>query len=339
MNTKIIVMFFIPVTLIVAGVFNFTQSPLSREDSVEILKGENIEDLVESGRSIDKTYHDDRSIDEIDKENRIVGTLDSDDPKSVYLNLLKSHETDLSYESKWCRWSELDEEGSKKAEEEQKLWLSKVGYFEEADRVNYRAYDKNTLKSLAHQGDLLAFDVLTEVYLYQEYDSVKYRNTLMESIVHGSVNAIWFLVGHYRNNAKLAFRNDQISNAEDNVKKMLVYSNLALKRGDYSRLVGINKFLIDNSIEFSEMELLDIANSADELYGELETRRSNLGLEPFDNKLPKIKEVLNQQEVGRLLAEDSLSFWADNLFDEPTGCALQSAELARARREYRKYLR
>lgn len=167
-------------------------------------------------------------------------------------------------------------------------WKRERGYFQQGDYDLYASYDEFTLVELAKKGDLLALDILANL-ARKNGDKRKSALLRLEAAAYGSTSALTELstaiyTTTFRTNISDKKRHDIYKN-------MLAYSEVAAMRGD--RLGVWSSLMVLNSKEvaLSDVDIQDVTERAEKIYGELEKRRERMGLSSFDNTTDKFTEI------------------------------------------------
>lgn len=175
-----------------------------------------------------------------------------------------------------------------------KEWRQSRGYFSDEDLQEYGGFKLDKLEELASKGDLKAIEVLRK-YELSSGNTKRYNELVNLAAVYGSLSSVRILtadkMGEY-----------VISKKEEDILEMFAYANLAVKRGDLNTKYGLLE-VYSKSFNFypNEEQQKYIDQRSDELMVDLEKRREELGLPPFDNsplESDRLKyEFMNEEEV------------------------------------------
>lgn len=171
-----------------------------------------------------------------------------------------------------------------------KSWSRDRGYISAEDMAVYQGYDIPTLESLAGGGDALASDALAAISV-KSGDFERAKEYYWRAVVAGSTTAL----GHM---ALLAEPSSVLEmNDSDRREKMIETMSilkLAEMRGDIQTASVVGKGVITSyeskfgALIFNDDEQVRIQGRAQQLYEELESLRSEIGLKGFDNSTPAL---------------------------------------------------
>lgn len=174
-----------------------------------------------------------------------------------------------------------------------KSWSRDRGYISAEDMAVYQGYDIPTLESLAGGGDALASDTLAAISV-KAGDFERAKEYYWRAVVAGSTTAI----GHM---ALLAEPSSVLEMSDSDRKEKMIETMSILKlaemRGDIQTASVVGKGVITSyeskfgALVFNDDEKIRIQGRAQQLYEELESLRSEMGLKGFDNSTPAL---LNQ---------------------------------------------
>ncbi|GAA6168033.1 hypothetical protein [Sessilibacter corallicola] len=215
----------------------------------------------------------------------------------------------VDYEESWCFVHQLSEDDRDFYYQELEDWQHAQGFFVKEDFQPYDGYSEDTLLSLAYQGDLLAIEILSQKYLSEHKDIVKYRAIRELSIISGSIFSISLRMNSLIREARELNHNDKQHEFNEFLGEAIIFSNLAIMRGSYSSSWQINHFLDEYEIEFDEEQLQQFKRHAQDLYDLYENERIQLGLGEFDNSIPKSVRVNNEKEIGKIVSKKKISSW------------------------------
>lgn len=181
-------------------------------------------------------------------------------------------------------------------------WRTSLGLSHEQSAI-YKSYDKETLLSLAAQGDIYALEESHDIFL-MELDYKKANQALMDAAIYGSTRAfltMGSLASSRINSLRNGHRSEQEVREIHNLKNVDIPIEQALgvlagaayivsaMRGNVM-IAGANiKSLQQNILErnFTKEEMRAIVKSAQSLYNNLAAERKKRGLDEFDNSYPE----------------------------------------------------
>jgi hypothetical protein len=147
-----------------------------------------------------------------------------------------------------------------------------------------QGYKLDKLEELVNKGDLKAIEVLRE-YERASGNVKRYKEVTNLGVVYGSLGALRGLSTEKKGNYI-------ISRKEEDALEMFAYMELQAKRGDYfikAKIPVDYKFF---NFYPTQEQASYIDRRSDELMADLENRRKELGLPPFDNTpLESEKEI------------------------------------------------
>jgi|GEM_PF-4968599 len=161
---------------------------------------------------------------------------------------------------------------------------SSRGYFDESQLVEYSAYNLPTLESLAKSGDVKAIQLLAMERLKQGEVEASFQLWL-DAAVYGSTQALNLAAGD-----KFAsfFIAEDLSEKEVHLIEAFALIHVSKRRGDHIATDSYIQLMKDiRRIDLTSEQEKKISEKADQLYEELENRRKDIGLGPFDNHVPK----------------------------------------------------
>ena len=203
------------------------------------------------------------------------------------------------------------------SEFEYQQWAQAHGY-ELSDYWIYLSYDDKTLKALMANGDFTAIFALQiragmegDFELFEEYDLV--------AAAYGSLGAL---------TSKASFSTESAASLSperfrQRVTDMFLYSEVAAMRGDFEA-VGNSLYTIDSlkdsdieGFQLTPDELQAISVLAQQRYAEIESRRVELGLGPFDNTISSPEHELNLRRIDSYvnLLKVDVHNWGRNIVE------------------------
>lgn len=173
-------------------------------------------------------------------------------------------------------------------EEDEEKWKRSRGYFSKEDFELYATYDDTTIWQLASEGDLLALSIWAKTLKKQGRDEEALQ-TKMIAAVYGSSEALTNLATSHQ----VRSWSESLSEQErvNNIKSMLVYAEVAAKRGDRNGVLAGLLELNHQDVELSPEDVKQIRNAANDLFASLEKQRESLGLESFNNDTNALMQV------------------------------------------------
>lgn len=233
----------------------------------------------------------------------------------------------LNYHDDWCHAMELNEAGSIEALRELDLWHEQRGHFSSGEFNSYADYDTSSLIDIGRQGDLRALYTLVNREDVNEPDKIWASKT---AAIFGDTSA----TAGYNSMLKLAAakfsllngNDDQTEAAKLTIIESLAWAEFAAIRGDFS-LFDNSLFVLEDidGFELSALEEELISKKARELYTNLSNEREALGLDPFDNTVPK--SALRNQEllVSAEYKTKKRGVWGEHLLSQ-SNCVARNVE-------------
>lgn len=167
-------------------------------------------------------------------------------------------------------------------------WAKSRGYFDEEDFSLYASYDDETLWQLAGGGDLLALTLWADS-LKEQGRKEDALQTEMTAAIYGSTAALTRLATFHQVSS---WQEDlPRSKKLSHIKTMLMYAEVAAKRGDRNGIASGLLELQRRGIKLSKDDLTQISDAADNLFSELEQQREQLGLASFDNAADPLMDI------------------------------------------------
>ncbi len=307
------------------------------EEPTLIINDSNFEKQSDNNK-VDHKANNDKAQESENSEVVTEVELDDFDVIQAFSDKLSSALSEsLNYDDDWCFIGELTESASAQATREIHLWKSERGLYSKADRQNYSNYSnysRETLTELANQGDLLALDVLSRVYLFEDKNNEKFNEVSDLAIVRGSLAPLKYSTYHYRKQAERALDKNNSEEFQRNLSVAIFYTNISMLRG-FNKEVGLlNDFLNKYNVQFNDEQLESLDSAAEEKYKQLEMKRLELGLSEFDNSIPKVIDVLYQGEFGDLLGKGQASQWVKRKI-KPSRCVQEHIEFQNLSKQYK----
>jgi len=174
--------------------------------------------------------------------------------------------------------------------DEQTNWLRNHGDFSASGGNDYDNYDMSTLQKLAESNDIQAMHALATLYLSEKYGleyGFKYAEPLYwKAAILGSTTALTELASIH--DSKYRYGKYTPEEKRTAILEALAIHKVAALRGDRFGLITIGRIMLDNNgmrdISIAEEKFVDARTH--EIYLDLQTKRSDLGLGPFDNSVP-----------------------------------------------------
>lgn len=222
---------------------------------------------------------------------------------------------ELDYDDDWCHVMELNEAGALEAHREQGLWYEKRGHFTSDASNNYVDYDNSSLAKIGRQGDLRALYTLVNREGVDEKDKLWASKT---AAVFGDTSGTAGYIGMSKlAAAKFDFvdgEGDQKEAARLNILEALAWAEFAAIRGDFS-LFDTTLFVLEDidSFQLVESEKQLISKKAQDIYVSLANERERLGLDPFDDTVPK--SILRNQDllISAAYKAENFGGWGEHL--------------------------
>lgn len=167
--------------------------------------------------------------------------------------------------------------------EEYKNWKRSRGYFSDVDLQEYKGFKLDQLEDLANKGDLRAITVLME-YELSSRNIERYRELKYLGAVYGSMRSISLLTTE-KGSEYIKSRK------EEDALEFFSYMQLDVKRGNlHTKYTKIPTAYKQFNFYPNEEQANYIDRRSDELMADLENRRKELGLPPFDNTPSEIEK-------------------------------------------------
>lgn len=158
------------------------------------------------------------------------------------------------------------------------------GYFQEDQLVEYSSYDLLTLESLAKDGDVKAIQLLAMERLKQGEVEASFQLWL-DAAVYGSTQALNLAAS---DKFSAFFIAEDLGEKEGYLIEAFALIHVSKRRGDHIATDSYIQLMKDiRRIDLTSEQEKKISEKADQLYEELENRRKEIGLGPFDNHVPK----------------------------------------------------
>ncbi len=176
-----------------------------------------------------------------------------------------------------------------------KRWDEDHGYFPEQDEATYKSYSDSVLDDLAKKGDATALQVLGSRFVH-EGDIKKAQLYFWDAAAIGSTTALDHLAGlaeplptpgETKEMRKVLVR-------QSTLESLAIYKLAALRGDPRISAVGIRgvetiyRASGEGSLELSLQELQFVDQRSQDLYRDLQARRTELGLDSFNNSTPRM---------------------------------------------------
>jgi hypothetical protein len=163
-------------------------------------------------------------------------------------------------------------------------WLAAHGERRSSNN-EYAGYDIETLKTLVKNGDLQAVDALGNAYLMsfgRDAADQFYMDMAARGLTH-----IFHSIG--LNVSVFDYKNAQTTEEKSAAAiEVLALYNVAKLRGDrWINITMANSFVRMNNIQLSTDDKQKIELRSQEIYNQLQAKRTELGLGDFDNSVPQ----------------------------------------------------
>jgi hypothetical protein len=175
--------------------------------------------------------------------------------------------------------------GDAVSSEEIKKWFAARGnysFFGPDSLSDYQGYDMETLTRLSDTGDIKAMHVLAD----RANNFADLKNILLRASIYGSTEALIQLGSVQENDeGSLSTKPAEVQKAK--ILTALAYYDVAQIRGDWWGNIASGKSLTERyKVNLTEQDKLLIKNLSEQIYNDLQARRSGLGLGEFDNSVP-----------------------------------------------------
>lgn len=149
------------------------------------------------------------------------------------------------------------------------------------EQSDYQNYDLETLKKLGDSGDIRALHMLAG-----KAESIGESNAILFSAaIHGSTGALSQIALSLE--TEFDIRNKSVEERKPYIMESLAYYDAAQLRGDWwGNIQGKDSLLKRYPTEFLDVEKAYIQNRAQEIYDDLQQKRTQMGLGDFDNSVP-----------------------------------------------------
>jgi len=175
--------------------------------------------------------------------------------------------------------------GDAVSSEEIKKWFAARGnysFFGPDSLSDYDGYDVETLTRLSDSGDLKAMHVLAN----RANNFADLKGVLLKAAVYGSTEAL-IQLGSLNENDEGSLSEKPAEVQKAKVLTALAYYEVAQIRGDWWGNIASGKSLTERyKVSLTEQDKLLIKNLSEQIYNDLQARRSGLGLSEFDNSVP-----------------------------------------------------
>lgn len=189
---------------------------------------------------------------------------------------------DTSHSAEEKVWNPM---GDAVASEEIKKWFSARGnysFFGPDSLSDYQGYDMETLTRLSDAGDLKAMHVLAD----RANNFTDLKRILLKASIYGSTEAL-IQLGSLNENDEGSISTKPVEEQKAKILTALAYYDVAQMRGDWWGNIASGKSLTERyNVNLTEQDKLLIKNLSEQIYSDLQTRRSGLGLGEFDNSVP-----------------------------------------------------
>lgn len=215
------------------------------------------------------------------------------------------------YDEKWCLSTDLSQEGKNVADIEYEAWAISRNHLI-GDRVNqvetFKYYDENVLKTLGEQGNFIALTAIVDSD--KSHDDMKRWAALKAGAYGGTGDAVSYFSTVNKGRSKALMRSGKKEEAKRAFLESVAWDEFLALRGDISLLENIAfslSFEGMKELKVTEEDEKWISLRAREIYSDLSKERALLGLDPFDNSVPKVVEVDNAKMVAFTMKQYKLS--------------------------------
>ncbi|WP_323814128.1 hypothetical protein [Cellvibrio sp. NN19] len=149
------------------------------------------------------------------------------------------------------------------------------------EKNDYQNYDLATLQTLSAQGDIRAMHLLAK-----KADNIAASNgILLNAAIHGSTGALSEIGLSLE--TEFDVRNKSAEDRKPYVMESLAYYEAAQLRGDWWGNISYSDSLLNRyPMDLTDFDKSQIQKRAQEIYDDLQQRRTQLGLGDFDNSVP-----------------------------------------------------
>ena len=154
-----------------------------------------------------------------------------------------------------------------------------IGFFDEEQKSSYASYNRETLLELGNQGDILALDILADMYLLEDRDREKSTEINMQAVLFGSAIAA----------SKLAISADsptlygnKLTKHKSYIYKEMTWHKVSAMMGNKAAEGIMNSILKAQGVTLSEEEWSLIQKQADITYEQLNNKRREIGLSDYE---------------------------------------------------------
>lgn len=229
--------------------------------------------------------------------------------------LLDSFPKELDYfDDNWCTIDQLDADSREIAEMEFNDWRESHGHVEHSVLQNYRNYDRETLRTLAENGDFAAMTVIHQMTRRNrnKFDQEAWQTVNEQQFVNaaaqGNTQAYSWMARFYRTKMWAADR-DGSEGGKEALLEMLAHHRAAALQGDSTLLLEGLTYLFKNSdYELNNDDKAWIDDRAQSIYEQVQTKRQQKGLPPIDTSSPPLQNRFNQL-INEVLTRLELEQW------------------------------
>ena len=175
---------------------------------------------------------------------------------------------------------------------EAKAWLASKGHIGQVNS-EYLTYNIETLDKLVNSGDVQAIVPLGLAYLRRS--GIDTANQFFLDMAARGYTHVFNTMGSFletdRNNNSVTTEEKASSAIE-----ILANYNVAELRGDrWPNIASANSFIRSNNIQLSDEDLQKVNARSQEIYNQMQQKRTELGLGDFDNSVPaSVKKYFDQ---------------------------------------------
>lgn len=171
----------------------------------------------------------------------------------------------------------------------------KLGYFSDEDIDLYKTYEMASLFQLSEEGDMLASQVLGEIFSWQrEYDNA--NRFFWKAATQGSIHALENMRAIKHLEFQLAQHENNAENMELTKIHIYAWSDVIQRRGKDTLKSDLTIFE-SQGLTFSEEDIKNGMSLADDYYQKMNQERNYLGLGDFSVETPPDFESI-KTELG-----------------------------------------
>lgn len=167
-------------------------------------------------------------------------------------------------------------------------FLMSRGYVPPDVLAMYENYSEEILRSLGNDGDLAALAILAGRYAEEDYD--KFKNTVLKSIVYGSISFAQVQADLYSTQSEIELSNPNSSNhtkaKQDFLLSLSWYEFIKMRGGGDAVSELIDERIDKSAFTITETDRAITKSQGAVIYDELSNERRRLGIGDYDNSVP-----------------------------------------------------